>query len=326
MSRRDRRADMRRAKRRNTSSTQKASSFSRGKKIIAGVATAAVLAAGAYAAMTYDTTPDSTGIEESLGESVDDLTYPNVVANNVSAADYINHINETMPEIQKAKSERLLNGIYFNPSDSELEEILSHHLTTRGFETGTESFQTVIDDLTIGYKNNKDNIFTLSSVPRGDGNATSIFVKPSFFSEEAIETEEDSRNVVRHELKHVDDSYDGVSHDGQTLDESRLGKNFRINYYELRATIAEIDYILTHPERKFSGNYRLQIAANFIRHRDNLCPENEYENAVMRRTLEQTPFSITIGKDSIILDHKHLGSHMELPYKEFILERLCIQE
>ena len=230
-----------------------------------------------------------------------------------------------MPELIEAKNNGTLQGIYFNPSDKELENILTQYLVNLGRISGSEEIDVELRTIIpiANYERENSIISTLTGPITGQEKYHPVFVWNNSFKSDRVSTDEDFRNIVRHEITHVDDNHSGIKYYGELVDMTQLSDGFKLNLREIRAIATEIDYALTHPDGMFSGNYMIFSFAKFIQHRDGLCPINDYEQKIKDNQLAEIPFSVNIGQDIVRASHNSFGTEIAIPYTNFEFERLC---
>lgn len=303
-------------------------SFSRTKKLIAGAAiVASLIGAGAYASIHYGIPNINHQSNSSYSQVIGSGDYRNVLENRVLAKDYVGHLNKTMPEVIKAKKEGLLQGVYYNPTDRELEEIVKQNFANiPDFNPSKGEFQSSLDYL-IGIANyrraHNDIMSTHQENLSNKKNYSFIIVWPGAFNNDSIIRDGDFRLAIIHELTHAKDHYDGISYNGRLIDQTKLSENFLKNLLELRAVDKEIESALNNP-KEISDAYIVNRFGHFVEYRDSLCPANEYERQIKERQLAENSVSVVVGENFLkAYLNKSPGFSAEVPIKSFNVPRPC---
>ncbi|MCH8003326.1 MAG: hypothetical protein IH934_01740 [Nanoarchaeota archaeon] len=338
MRKRNSRASNRRTRRNrvgsNPSLVQKINSMSNTKKIIGAATIVTVLAAGA-AGVLAGMYSNNNEIDSSYSSVIEDpreigdgnVTFQGVLDKRVSAEDYLNHLSSTMPEILEAKKEGFLQGIYYDPSDKQLEKIALQHFANidMPIDGDFQAFLESIIDYSNTMRTRKTNrISTVREGLSGKGNYSFMLVWPTVFKKGNFVKEEDFRLAMRHELFHTRDAFYGISYDGVLIDDTKLSDNFLVNLGELRATAVEIEYILNHPN-EISPEYTSNRLNIFVKWRDNMCPINEYETEIKKKQLAELPISVTVKGNSLRGYFKDSEKFVEAKYTKHKIPNYCLK-
>ena len=211
------------------------------------------------------------------------LRFKNVASGKVLPQDYLDERFRCMPEVQRAYKSGMLKGFLYKPSNEQLEDVLRDLLSSR--LKNKEELKYFIESF-IDFYNNR---MAESSVPEaitipGFSNLLGQRI-PQYISFEddidmftppAYNNDADVSDLIRHELKHVKDAYNGITLGNihltkDMLSSKELGAEFLKHLLELRAeynTLSGIfEEIVKKGKHSVSKEHLFAKAVNYAGHR-----------------------------------------------------------
>lgn len=228
-------------------------------------------------------------------------TFEGVREGRFSPEDYISYLNENMPEVLEAKKQGIIFGVYYNPSESELERLAARFVEGAGTSPSSQDFSEHVYSVANLFYQSKNRRGHNASTPfvlitSGQGNSTFVTVWPSFFTDEFNVTDKDAREVVLHEIGHGKNYYDGLN---VTADAVRLGivsVGFLPVLDELKAYGSNVAHIVQAPA-SFSPDFTYLFVNKMFLNRDSLCPSNVVEFSVAVDAVNSLPSLVRQGSD-----------------------------
>lgn len=281
-----------------------------------------MLLAGGGAA-SYFSQREETHHSASQSEELDD--YQKVRKGLLTPETYINNLVAAMPEIREAIDGGWLQGVYYNPTGEERREIFVKQFDNLKVdwvdeqEKNNERESWIRGSDIDATKNAKEKsqymtAFT-SEFFRGHKEFSPILVWEFAFESNKIKYEEDFKNIIRHELVHAKDNWQGIyaGEEKIPIKWNNSDKYFFDNIKESRAVACEIDYVIKHPEKKFSETTIERALENLIRYQEKMSkPKNEREKFLRGMQLKSLPFSYSLENQKIIVKHIN-GRVLEIP-------------
>ncbi len=156
-------------------------------------------------------------------------TFKEARRGNVSVKDYIMDF-EDMPEVMAAKTSGTLKGFLYDPTDQELEDKLSELFKGKLDEKVIKSFavpQKIREYHTHVQKHNPVTIPTILGGVFGKPVKLYMAFGKDFLN--TVESDNELRSRIIHELQHVEDMYYGFSLDGKPVDLGPLSSSKEIS-------------------------------------------------------------------------------------------------
>lgn len=185
--------------------------------------------------------------ENRIKTECDSMSLDQVKKDIIKPQDYLNAQYKCLPEVIKAEESGLLKGIIYQPSDRELEAILRELFSSRANDE--QALQYFVRSSIDSYKSPKGHVGVI--VPGiigvfGEKLPIYIGVTETLFSSPAIENDADVRSIIKHEEKHAEDWYKGITlgdiHlDYDTISPETFSLKFLEQLMELRAVYGELE-------------------------------------------------------------------------------------
>ncbi|HLC51831.1 MAG TPA: hypothetical protein VJI98_01140, partial [Candidatus Nanoarchaeia archaeon] len=217
------------------------------------------------------------------------VNFEQVVAGQKIVQEYINDLVK-MPEIQEVLKRGWLLGVYYNLTKDKLVDVFSRFYEMEGIISGDNLKETAL----LRVKSILDNnywMYTVGSkvklkVP------TYILISEDVFSKGRMFTDADIRNILRHEVKHVDSYFNGMFTQGEQITAERYSERVRYTISELRSLIAEIEYLLRNTSRGFSIKYIQNVCRRFTSYTDDSCKHSSVAKRLISDFIRRTSFFI----------------------------------
>lgn len=176
------------------------------------------------------------------------LSLYQVKSGAVSPYDYIQERQQCLPELVVARKSGMLKDIIYNPSDNELKSLLRESLYS--LTDNPQELQAWIRWEIENYKNRTEK--KIGTVFPGIigvfGKKIPLYVAftEELFDSPLINNDADVRSVVKHELKHVEDWYNGITLNDihlsyDTISSRKIRLDFLEQLMELRAYYKELE-------------------------------------------------------------------------------------
>lgn len=207
-----------------------------------GKGLAAIACAGLAGAVYWSTISGETEQSSQVQTAKSVLTLDGVRSGKVLPQDYLNYMFEIMPEAKEARKSGILKGIFYNPTDKKVEELVKESISSLPIADQQETLRFFSE----GYKM-QDKIAVV--VPNVLGRRIPLYVifSNGLLSERAVQNDADVKSIARHELQHVRDQYFGIGLAELSLtDETTRNKirpEFLHQLQELRAVYRELNEV-----------------------------------------------------------------------------------
>jgi hypothetical protein len=219
---------------------------------------------------------------ESQPQAVECININDARAGEVTPENYLQNLEDCLPRIQEAKDTWNFGGFLYEPSDDELEEVFTGIFSD--FAKDDEDLQYLVQSSIDGYRKEELDPNILGKVMPsivgafGKGLRTYVVIQPSLFDPDSpfIKNNADVESLVDHEIKHVEDVYEGINlGDNLHISFDVLGpymirKDFFGKLGELRAVYKELEQIfrerIVTGETSISNEWLVSQAKNYRNH------------------------------------------------------------
>ncbi len=289
-----------------------------GKYVIAAVATAGLLAFGAYEFFfgnnIYTNHDNKSDIQTSVTSR---YSIDQVISGIITPQQYVQELFDTFPEAQNARRNGGLKGFIYDPSQEEFRRIFTENYDHRPIETLRfgEIFNRSIRCFKEADEDKESPAFTTSptfgiKIPRY------VVFKRGFFTKNFfLRNDEDVKGIVSHELQHVKDLYDGITLGNEHLDYGSFKKGIRIKFLDSLAEFRAygkqvksfVEVLVKTGRYSESEDYIKHTCLNYLDYRNKLesFPANQLENDL--RNFQFAEFS---GISMVETDTEYLLSAM----------------
>jgi hypothetical protein len=248
----------------------------------------------------------------------------------VSPHDYLNDISGCMSEVKDAQKSGMLKGIMYEPTNNELELILNELLS--GIAEDKQELKSLIQSSIESYHDSDggDAAVIIPGIVGVFGQKIPILLafNETLFSSPSINNDADVISIIKHELRHVEDWYDGITLDNihlsyDDLSQGTLTIDFLSNLMELRGIYAELE--AAFKETVETGKFSISPqwfgsqAVNYSQHWKFLedYHATDLEKEVREKQFEQFNGIVPkIGTDKISLKFNLFGGKKEASFKK----------
>lgn len=199
----------------------------------------------------------------------------------IKPQEYIQSQYKCLPEVIQAEKSGILKGFLYEPSDSELEARLREIFSSR--TDSEEALQYFVKSSVDGYNSTKAKGHAAGIlVPGivgifGEGIPMYVAFTEELSSSPSIKNEADIRSIIKHELQHVEDEYNGITLGDihlsyNTISQETFSLAFLEELMELRAVYKELE--AAFKEKVETGKVSISPewfgsqAANYSKHFD----------------------------------------------------------
>tara|TARA_B100000315_G_C14573351_1_gene586724 strand:+ start:1551 stop:2522 length:972 start_codon:yes stop_codon:yes gene_type:complete len=194
------------------------------------------------------TNPANTPIKQGI-ETILSADYSRVMSGLVSPRDYLNDLSGRIAEVKDAQNSGMLTRIIYEPTNKELELLLNESLS--GIAEDAQELKSLVQSSIESYQNSDggDAAVIIPGIVGTFGQKIPInlAIVETLFSSSSINNDADVISIIKHhELKHIEDWYDGITLDNihlsyDNLSQGTLTIDFLSNLMELRGIYAELE-------------------------------------------------------------------------------------
>lgn len=164
------------------------------------------------------------------------------------AIDYIQECANEIPGIAEAEKSGMLKGFLYEPSEDELKGLIKNSLAET-IDNELDIYYIVHESIEAYKQKPVATVVPTSSRIWLDRIPLYILFTDWLLSSPVIKNDADVKSVIRHELQHIEDSYNGITLGGMLLSDYQLSPNtFGPMFYyalsELRADYRQLEDVL----------------------------------------------------------------------------------
>jgi len=217
--------------------------------VYAGLAAIALSPAAGCREKAIEQAMATPGITQTVASSPQcTLNFHQVKAGSISPRAYLSEMEHCLPEAADAHASGMLGGFLYQPSDSELEQVLTGLFSGRPEEEVQAIVQANIDSYNELEGDAAGTILPAIAGAFGQGTPVYVAFKEKLFSSPQINNDADVRSIIIHEVQHVKDWYAGIDLPGMhlsynTISPETISKDFLEHLLEFRAVYAELEDI-----------------------------------------------------------------------------------
>lgn len=243
--------------------------------------------------------------------------YQRVKKGLLAPEEYLNDLAYSMPEVQSATDRGWLGGVHYIIDEVGNRKALRNLLlSSKQLSSNPKGLEIILNKaIRKESSQGQDPSPVIAKnynmrVGRSYEKFSLIKVVPKVFDVPYISRDEDLQNIIRHELSHIQDHYEGIPLGNEVFELRELPQKVRKPISEIRALSHEIEYVFENNNVSNDAIERpLELIHRYLRSLHNLSPKEE---RLVKIQLDQLPFDYKIQDGNWVVTHEN-GKMLTIP-------------